>query len=234
MWLEIDGPAHLAMTTPSPAASRSPATSAPTVEAQRSLAGQEAFINAVLDVEGALVTVLDCDGKVVRFNGAAERLSGYSSAEVLGRTIWDLVPSSEVGDVLGVIANLHAGAFPSTYENHWVTRSGVQRLIRWENTCLTDERGSVTHVIATGIDITEARRGEDAVRGIEAVGRLLAEQGPVPHALDAVLGELRLRMGYEFLSPLSPRWRRAPTGGPARVRDMSRIGSTRAPGSSAA
>ena len=170
------------------------------VKTQRSLAEQERFINAVLDVEGALVTVLDCEGRVVRFNGAAERLSGCGPAEVLGRTIWHLIPSSEVDEVMNAFANLHAGAFPSTHENHWLTHSGVQRLIRWENTCLTDDRGSVTHVIATGIDITEARRGEDAVRGIEAVGRLLAERGPVPHALDAVLGELRLRMGYEFLS----------------------------------
>ena len=53
---------------------------------------------------------------------------------------------------------------------------------------------------ATGIDITEARRGDDALAGIEAVGRLLAEQGPVPSALDAVLGELETRMGYQFLS----------------------------------
>ena len=171
-----------------------------TVEAQRSQAEQERFMSAVLDVEGALVTVLDCEGRVVRFNGAAERLSGYSLAEVVGQTIWHFVPSGEVDEVLGVIGDLHAGAFPNTHENHWVTRAGVQRLIRWENTCLTDPKGSVTHIIATGIDITEARRGEDAVRGIETVGRLLTEQGPVPHALDAVLGELRLRMGYEFVS----------------------------------
>src|SRR5665811_1587771 len=69
-----------------------------------------------------------------------------------------------------------------------------------DNTCLTDDQGTVTHVIATGIDITEARRGEDALHGIETVGRLLAEQGPVPGALDAVLGELEERMGYRFLT----------------------------------
>ena len=62
------------------------------------------------------------------------------------------------------------------------------RLISWENTCLTDDQGAVTHVIATGIDITEARRRHDAMRGLETVGRLLAEQGPIPSALDARAG----------------------------------------------
>jgi diguanylate cyclase (GGDEF)-like protein/PAS domain S-box-containing protein len=171
-----------------------------TVEAQRHLADQERFINAVLDVAGALVVVLDAQGRVVRFNGACERLSGYSSAEIVGGPIWDVLPPAEIDEVREVVADLQAGAFPNSHENHWMTRAGALRLISWENTCLTDDQGAVTHVIAAGIDITEARRGDDALHGIETVGRLLAEQGPVPPALDAVLGELEARMGYRFLS----------------------------------
>jgi len=171
-----------------------------TVEAQRSLAEQERFINAVLDVESALVIVLDTQGRIVRFNGACERLSGYRSEELIGRPVWALIPPSEVGQVQAALEALRAGAFPNTNENRWVTRSGAERLISWENTCLTDDGGRVTHVIGTGIDVTDARRADEAVRGIETVGRLLAEQGPVTNALDAVLGELETRLGYRFLS----------------------------------
>jgi diguanylate cyclase (GGDEF)-like protein/PAS domain S-box-containing protein len=171
-----------------------------TVEAQRSLAEQERFINAVLDVESALVIALDTQGRVVRFNGACERLTGYRSAEIIGRPATTLIPTSEIAEVQAVVAALQAGAFPNTDESHWVTRTGVKRLISWENTCLTDDTGRVTHVIGTGIDITEARRADEAVRGIETVGRLLAEQGPVPPALDAMLGELESRLGYRFLA----------------------------------
>jgi diguanylate cyclase (GGDEF)-like protein/PAS domain S-box-containing protein len=171
-----------------------------TIEAQRQVAEQERFINAVLDVEGALVIVADAAGRVVRFNGACERLTGYRAADVVGRPFWDAVPADEIAAVRATVADLQAGNFPNTHENHWLTRDGSQRLIRWENTCLTDERGQVTHVIATGIDITEARHADEALRGIEAVGRLLAEQGPVAHALDAVLAELQQRMGYALLT----------------------------------
>ncbi len=171
------------------------------VEAQRRLADQERFINAVLDVAGALVVVADTQGRVVRFNGACERLTGYSSAEVVGGPISDIViPPDEAEEVRELMADLRAGAFPNSHENHWLTREGALRLIQWENTCLTDDDGTVTHVISIGVDITEARRGDDALHGIETVGRLLAGQGPVPAALDAVLGELEERMGYRFLS----------------------------------
>ena len=90
-------------------------------------------------------------------------------------------PARRVDDVRRVVADLQAGAFPNSHENHWVTRAGALRLISWENTCLTDEQGAVTHVISAGIDITEARRGGRRLcAGIEAVGRLLAERGPDP------------------------------------------------------
>jgi len=170
-------------------------------KAEEDLRERERFVEAVLGATEALVIVLDPQGRVVRLNDACERLSGYREEEILGRPLWDvLFPSAEVEDVRAEFDDLRAEAFPNTHESHWMTVAGELRLIRWETTSLTDETGGVTHVIATGIDITEARRGDDALSGIEAVGHLLTEQGPTPSALDAVLGELETRMGYRFLS----------------------------------
>ena len=170
-------------------------------EKQRKLVDEERFVETILDVVGALVLVLDRQGRVVRFNTACERLSGYRQEEVMGRAIWDMViPPDEVEDVQTTMADLQAGAFPNSHENHWLTRTGGPRLISWENTCLVDDHGVVTHVIATGTDITEARRRHDAMRGLETIGRLLGEQGPGPAALAAVLDEMQTRMGYRFLS----------------------------------
>ena len=172
-----------------------------TVEAQQGLAAHERFVDAVLDVAGALVVVLDADGRVVRFNRAAERLSGYAAADIVGRAIWDtVVPPDEAAPLRSVLGELQEHAFPNAHEDHWRARDGALRLISWHNTCLTDGEGRVTHVIATGLDITDARRGAEAVRGIESVGRLLAEQGPSQVALDAALRELEARMGYGRLS----------------------------------
>ena len=172
-----------------------------TVEAQQKLAEEERFVAAVLGAADALVIVLDPDGRVERFNGACERLSGFRAADIVGRVFWDrLLPPSEVALVRAEFGDLQTRPFPRPFENHWLTAAGALRLVRWETTCLTDEQGNVAHVIATGIDITDARRGDDALHGIEVVGRLLAEQGPVPSALDAVLGELETRMGYRFVS----------------------------------
>ena len=133
----------------------------PVHEAQRKLADSERFISTILDVVGALVVVFDAQARMVRFNAACESLSGYRYDEGVGLRIWDMmVPPAEIADVHAVVTDLQAGIYPKSHESHWLTRSGSLRLISRVNTCLTDEQGVVTHVIATGIDITERRKTE--------------------------------------------------------------------------
>jgi PAS domain S-box-containing protein len=122
------------------------------------------FSSAVLDTVGSIVLVLDCHGKIVRFNRTCEEVSGYTFEEVCGRYVWDfLLPPEQVDDVKKVFSNLVAGMFPNKYENYWVAKNGQRRLIAWSNTALLDSNGSVEYVIPTGIDITDHRRTEDAV-----------------------------------------------------------------------
>ena len=63
---------------------------------------------------------------------------------------------------------LRAGKPSNDYEGHLLTRSGDRKLISWSSTALTADNGSVTHIIATGIDITERKRLERAVLEISA------------------------------------------------------------------
>ena len=48
------------------------------------------FVSAILDTVGALVVVLDSEGRILRFNPACELTTGYSMEEVQGKYIWDL------------------------------------------------------------------------------------------------------------------------------------------------
>jgi PAS domain S-box-containing protein len=122
------------------------------------------FVSAVLDTAGALVLVLDREGRVVRFNEACQRSSGYTREEARGRRFWELfLLPDEVDEVKRIFSSLRAGEFPNTHENHWLTRSGEQRVVNWSNTALTDPGGEVEYVIATGIDVTERRRAEAEV-----------------------------------------------------------------------
>jgi len=136
--------------------------------------GQDEFINVVLDTIATLVTVLDRQGRIISFNRTCEQVTGYSSDEVVGRYAWDfLVPEERVDKVREEFSKLEPNQFPRKFENYWMCRTGERRLIAWSNNCLLDEEGQVEYVIATGVDITEQKQTEEALKESELQTRLL-------------------------------------------------------------
>lgn len=132
---------------------------------EEALKRERDFSSTVIDISGALVVILDHDGKIVRFNRTCERITGYTSSEVLGKCVWDvfLVPD-DVEMVKSIFKELQAGNFPNVGENDWVTKEGERRRINWLNSVICDDKGNVEYIIGTGIDITERRKAEEQLR----------------------------------------------------------------------
>lgn len=134
-------------------------------QAQEALLKERDFTSAVLNTAGALVVVLDNEGRITRFNLACEKITGYRAQEVLGRVFFDLlVPQEEIHGVRQAWNSLCARDFPNQHENHWIAKDGTQRLIAWSNTALTREDGEIDYIIATGVDITEQKQAEEELR----------------------------------------------------------------------
>lgn len=134
------------------------------VETREALSIQSRFLDAVLDVAGSLVCVIDPAGRFLRFNRACELASGYTFEEIRDRPFYDwLIPADEAEAVREAIALLRAGEPPTANVNHWLTKGGGVRLISWSNVSFFDDAGSLTHVVSTGTDITEERAAQDAL-----------------------------------------------------------------------
>lgn len=148
-------------------------------KAERSLKQERDFTNAVIDTAGALVVVMDPEGRILRFNRAAEQLSGYSLAEVKNRLLWDLglIPPEDVPGVKQAFEQLKGNysLFLNRHENFWRTKQGALRLISWSNTALINAAGEVEFVMGTGIDITDRKLAELALKESEERYRDLFE-----------------------------------------------------------
>ena len=132
--------------------------------------GHMVLMTTILDTVGALVAVLDPDGRVVRFNRRCERTTGYSSDQIRGRHFWDLFPvPEEIEAVKKDFEGLRRAGFPNQHEYYLVTRNGDHRLILWSNTVLQDDDGAITHVIATGLDITEYKQALEENRQLASI-----------------------------------------------------------------
>jgi len=133
--------------------------------AEEELRKERDFSTAVLDTAGALVVVLDKEGRITRFNRACEEVTGYLTEEVLGRMFLEfLIPTEDVQGVRQAWNALRAGDFPNQHENHWVAKDGARRLIAWSNTAITSGKGEIDYIIGTGVDITERKQAEEALQ----------------------------------------------------------------------
>jgi PAS domain S-box-containing protein len=127
------------------------------------------FVSAILDTVGALVVVLDGEGRILRFNPACELTTGYSMEEVQGKCLWDLFLVAEEADRFRTVFELlRTDLLPRDYQSCWVTRHGDQRLIAWTSTLLPGSGDTSNYIIATGIDITERKHLEKAILDISA------------------------------------------------------------------
>lgn len=163
-------------------------------EMENALRREHEFTQAVLNGSGAIFIVLDRDGRIVRFNPAAESLTGYHSDEVLTMRAWDIfVPPEELKTVKGVFNQLASGEKPSRTESTIIAKDESRRIISWSNTVLQDENGKVSYIIQSGVDITEAKRLEKEVLDI-------AEQEQARFGQDLHDGLGQHLAGIEFMS----------------------------------
>ena len=152
---------------------------------EEALQEERNVVSAILHTVGALVVVLDPEGRIIRLNRAGEQTSGYSFAEVAGQKIWDrfMVPE-EVDRFKSDFQQLCADQLPREYEGYLVKRDGARRLIAWSSTVLPGKDGTPTYIIATGIDVTERKHLEKTI--LEVSGR---EQRRIGQDLHDGLGQ---------------------------------------------
>ncbi|HLP89519.1 MAG TPA: PAS domain S-box protein [Nostocaceae cyanobacterium] len=140
------------------------------------LSQERNFVSTILDTVGALVIVVDQQGRIVRFNRACEEISKYSFPEVQNKYFWELLLLPEaVNSAPTNFLELKPEQFPIDYEGYWLTKDGEKRLISWSITALLDDWGKISYVIASGIDITESKQAEISLKHSEERFRIMVE-----------------------------------------------------------
>ena len=160
----------------------------------------ELFAEVLTETTQSLVCVYDRDGRIVFFNDACERATGFRRDEVLGRDARDIVIPPEERDAFSdFLAYVWNTGSPSPQVGHWLTKTGGRRLIAWSNRPMDGADGVPATLVTTGIDLTDRTPPDEvedrALQGdpdakLAEVSRLAAEQRSLRRVATLVAAEV--------------------------------------------
>jgi PAS domain S-box-containing protein len=160
----------------------------------------ESFAAILTETTQSLVCVFDAGARILLFNDACERATGFAREEVVGRDARDFVIPAEEREAFGdFLAYVWKTGTPSPQVGHWQTKAGGRRLIAWSNRPMLGADGEPAALVTTGIDLTDrdaqrepddrALQGDPEAKLVE-ISRLASEQRALRRVATLVAAEV--------------------------------------------
>ncbi|HEX7502078.1 MAG TPA: PAS domain S-box protein, partial [Acidobacteriota bacterium] len=118
------------------------------------------YLEKLLNYANAPIIVWDPRFRIIRFNHAFERLTGYDAAQVHGKPLAMLFPAASKSASLKLIRDTLKGKRWEIVEIPILQKSGNIRTILWNSANIQDKDGAVIATIAQGQDISERKKAE--------------------------------------------------------------------------
>ena len=137
-------------------------------EAEEALRESNDHLENLINCANAPIIVWNPEFRITRFNHAFEALTGWTEAEVRGRSLEILFPLTVKQDAMNLIRRTRTGERWQAVEIRILDLAGEVRTVLWNSATLfaADGRTPVA-TIAQGQDITERKRAEEALRTSE-------------------------------------------------------------------
>ena len=134
-------------------------------EAERDhYAARERVFSAAVESSNDAIVTKSLDGMITGWNPAAERLFGYSAAEVLGKNIDLTVPADRTEEVHDILRRIGWGETIELYETERLRKDDSRVEVSLSISPIQAPSGAIVGASQTARDITENRRTQHALR----------------------------------------------------------------------
>lgn len=136
------------------------------VRAEKERRASEDRLRRVIDNLFAFVGLLSLEGTLIEANKAPLEAAGLTREDVIGRRFWDCPWWTWSPDVVSrlrlAIAEAAAGE-TVRYDAEIMVKHGQHVIIDFQIAPLRDAEGQITHLVPSGIDITERKQREEHI-----------------------------------------------------------------------
>jgi PAS domain S-box-containing protein len=126
------------------------------------------------------------DGVILSWNKAAERLYGYTAAEVVGKSLAILVPADHPNELAAIIERLKRGEGIEHYETVRLRKDGSRLEVSLTISPVKSAQGEIIGASKIARDITKQKRAQHVTRFLADASATLAELADYASTLDRV------------------------------------------------
>jgi PAS domain S-box-containing protein len=145
----------------------------------------ERHLASVVESANDIVLSVDCAGRILTWNSAAEALSGRTRSDVRGRLLVEICEESARTETQRVLQQaLEGSAGPLTTECRLDAGRGREpALISWLLSPMKDDHGAIIGAVGVGRDLTERYKLEFQLRQSQKLAALGVMAGGIAHEI---------------------------------------------------
>src|ERR1044072_6087415 len=122
---------------------------------------------AIVEFSDDAIVSKDLNGIITSWNRAAERMFGFTAADVIGRSIKVIVPPDRFPEEDHVLSEIRAGRAVDHFETIRIRKDGTELHVSLTVSPIRDVSGRVIGASKIARDITERRRAEQMLAEAE-------------------------------------------------------------------
>jgi diguanylate cyclase (GGDEF)-like protein/PAS domain S-box-containing protein len=126
-----------------------------------------ALLASIVESSGDLIHAVNLDGTIVSWNSGAERLTGYTSKEILGKNVEILVPPDLEGRVRQDLGPIQEGCAIGPFDTVIRRKDGSEVDVSLTLSPIKDSDGEVVGAAAIARDISQRKQSEQALQEAE-------------------------------------------------------------------